>query len=131
MGSATIKPSANIAIVWGTVNAVNAGMNGLLIETLQLTPKNGAPIDIESGAGFAAVQVGLKDGFDGRATAAYDSNIALLAEGANIAVVGPKSDGNAGTTNINCTFWSWSFTRGKKKESTIEIVFTHRPDING
>lgn len=135
-GSPTIKPSANIAIVWGTINAA-AGANanlmpsGLILETLSITPKNGEPIDIEGGAGFAAIQVGIKDGFNARATAVYDGNKALPNEGDNIICVVPKQDGaNVGTKNVNCTFWSWAFTKRRKTEKKIDLYFTHRPDIN-
>lgn len=136
MGTPSIKPSANIAIVWGTGNAAagnnaNVMPSGCIIETLTVTPKNGDPIDIEGGAGFAAIQVGIKDGFNAKATAVYDSNKIMPAEGETITVVVPKSDGaNAGTQNVNCTFWSWGFTKGRKTEQKIELTFTHRPDIN-
>ena len=133
MASPTIKPSANIAIVWGTANSINSPANtaGLILETLSITPKNSDPIDIEGGAGFTAIQVGIKDGFSAKASAVYDSNKAMPGEGDNIVVVVPKSDGaNAGTQNVNCTFWSWGFTRSRKKEAMIELTFTHRPDIN-
>jgi hypothetical protein len=129
----TIKPSGNIAIVWGSGGA-NGGANsitGSICETLTMTPKNAAPIDIENDEGFTAIQVMLRDGFDAKATYVYDSNRSIPAEGANITLVGPKQDGNAGTTNFNCTFWSFGFSRNKKKEKTVEISFTHRPLING
>lgn len=136
MATPNIKPSANIAIVWGSANAA-AGANanvmpsGLILETLTITPKNADPIDIEGGVGFTAIQVGIKDGFNAKATGVYDSNKIMPAEGANITLVVPKSDGaTAGTENVNCTFWSWGFTKSRKKEQTIELNFTHRPDIN-
>jgi hypothetical protein len=129
-GSPTIVPSGNIAIVWGTVNAGGAP-SGSIIETLSITPKDGDPIDIEGGAGFSKIQVGLWDGFGARATAVFDSNLAYPAKGSNVTLVGPKMNGNAGTANYNCTFWSWGFTRSRKKEKMIELNFTYRPDING
>lgn len=131
----TTKTAQNIAIVWGTNSALSGGgnnaMTGAIIETLQVTPKNGSPIDIEEGSGLTAIQVMLKDGFDGKSTHVYDSNRALPAEGANITLVGPKNDGNVGTANYNCTFWSFSFSKNKKKEATVEMTFTYRPLING
>lgn len=134
MGTPVIKPSANIAIVWGSNDAASAGANNLpngrLIETLTITPKNGEPIDIEDGYGFTVVQVMCKDGFNARATAVYDANKALPTEGANVTIVCPKTDGNAGTANINATYWSWGFTRTRKREKMIELFFTHRPEIN-
>lgn len=133
MSSPTIKPSANIAIVWGTANSISSpsGVSGLILETLSITPKNGDPIDIEGGAGFAAIQIGIKDGFNAKATAVYDSNKALPAEGDNITAVIPKSDGNnTGTQNVNCTFWSWGMGKARKKEATVDLTFTYRPDIN-
>lgn len=126
----TTKTSDNIAIVWGSSNAVNTGLKGTLIDSMSLTPKNGAPVDIETGEGLSAIQVLIGDGFDGRAKATYDSNIAALSAGANIVVVAPKTDGNAGTANLNATFWSWSYTRSKKNPAEIEIVFTNRPGMN-
>lgn len=134
--SPTIKASGNIAIVWGSANAVsgaNANVlpSGMILETLTIIPKNGDPIDIEGGAGFSAILVGLTDGFNAKATGIYDSNKIMPAEGANITMVVPKTDGaNAGTTNVNCTFWSWGTTRSRKKEQMIELNFTYRPDIN-
>ncbi len=136
MGTPTIKPSANIAIVWGTQNAVsgnnaNVAPSGMILETLTVTPKNADPIDIEGGAGFSAILVGIKDGFNAKATGVYDSNKIMPAEGDNITVIIPKSDGaNAGTGNVNCTFWSWGFTKSRKKEQMIDLNFTYRPDIN-
>jgi hypothetical protein len=134
MGTPTIKAADNIAIVWGTENAANFGTNmvgGTMLETLSITPKNGEPVDIEGGAGFAKIQVLVKDGFNARATAVYDSNKAIPAAGANVTLVGPKDDGvNTGTQNYNCTFWTWGFTKSRKKEKLIELFFTHRPDIN-
>jgi hypothetical protein len=130
MSTPTIKPSGNIAILWGTDNAMNTP-SGALIDTLQLTPKNGAPIEIEGNQGFTAIQVGLRDGFDARATCVYDANKAYPKEGDTVILVGPKQDGNSGTTNYNCTFWAWQFGRAKKGQATIELMFTHRPDING
>lgn len=135
MSSPTIKASGNIAIVWGADNAANGGANilptGMILETLTVTPKNADPIDIEGNAGFAAVQIGIKDGFNAKASGVYDSNKGLPAEGDNIVLVIPKADGaNVGTQNVNCTFWSWGFTRSRKKEQMVELNFTHRPDIN-
>lgn len=136
MPTPTIKPSANIAIVWGTGNAAaganaNVAPSGMILETLTITPKNADPVDIEGGAGFTAIQVGIKDGFGARASAVYDSNKIMPAEGDTITMVVPKSDGaNAGTQNVNCTFWSWGFVKSRKKEQMIDLNFTHRPDIN-
>ena len=118
------------AIVWGTDNASNM-TDGLILETLSITPKNAEPIDIEGNLGFSAILVGLRDGFSARATAVFVSNKAFPQEGDNITLVGPRSNGTSGTNNYNCTFWSWNFTRGRKKEAMVELVFTHRPDING
>jgi hypothetical protein len=136
MATPTIKPSANISILWGTKNAANgpnanAAPSGMLLETLSFTPKHGEPVDIEDGDGIAAIQV--HPGYDGgafRATGVYDQNKAMPVEGDNITVVMPKRDGNINTTNVNCSFWSWSFTRTRKKEATVELIFTHRPSIN-
>lgn len=134
MSTPTIKASANITLVWGVKGGANFGanaVNGSLLETLQLTPKNGSPIDIEDSDGFSAALVGLKDGFDGKATALYDSAKQMPAEGDTITVVAPNTAANGtGTANLNCTFWSWSFSRNKKKEATIELTFTNRPGIN-
>lgn len=134
MGTPTIKAGANIAIVFGVKNGINIGanvINGLLLESLTLTPKNGAPIDIEDADGFSAALVGLKDGWDGKATAIYDSAKQMPEEGATATVVAPNTAANGvNTANLNCTFWSWGFTRTKKKEAVIELTFTNRPGIN-
>ncbi len=136
MASPTIKASANIAIAWGTANTAsgnngNVLPSGMILETLQVTPKNADPIDIEDGNGFTAIQVGLKDGFNAKASGVYDANKIMPAEGDTIVLVVPKSDGaNTGTQNVNCTFWSWGLTRSRKKEKMVELNFTHRPQMN-
>lgn len=136
MSTPTIKAAGNLAIVWGSINAANAGANimptGMILETLTVTPKNADPIDIEGGAGFSAALVGIRDGFGAKASAVYDSTKAMPAEGDSITLIAPKQDGaNVGTANYNCTFWSWSMTKARKKEQMVELNFTHRPDING
>jgi hypothetical protein len=134
MGSPTIKASNNISIIWGTTNAALGNsnvMNGALIDTLSVTPKNGEPIDIEGNQGFSAVLVGLDDGFSGRAACVFDSNVIYPAYGATVYVVGPRVDGTKGTANYNCNAWGFGFSRNKKGQKTIEITVTHRPDING
>lgn len=129
MGTPTIKAKGNLSIIWGLTNAAN--LTGIELETLKITPKNKEPIDVEGSAGFSAILVGLKDGFNATASAIYDNNTALPAEGATISLVVPKNDGaNAGTQNVNCTFWSWDWSRDKKNPAKIELLFTHRPDIN-
>jgi hypothetical protein len=134
MPTPTIKASANLAIVWGTANSANAGNGvlptGAIIETLTVTPKNGDPIDIEDGDGYAAAQAMINDGFNAKASVVYDANKAMPTEGQNIVLVVPRTDGNSGTRNVNCTFWSWGFTKSRKKEKMVELNFTHRPGIN-
>jgi hypothetical protein len=129
MANPEIKASGNIAIVWGTPSALG-NMSGIVLETLSITPKNGTPIDIEDGAGLAAIQVMLNDGFDAKATVVYDSNKALPAVKEAIILVAPNT-GASGTANYNCTFWSWGFTRSRKKEAMVELTFTRRPNIDG
>ena len=124
-----IKASGNIAIVWGTPNALG-NMTGIILETLTITPKNAMPIDIEDGPGFAAIQSFLEDGFDAKASWIFDSAKALPAAGSNIVLQGPNL-GGTGLANYNCTFWSASLTQAKKKESLCELTFTRRPGING
>lgn len=131
MPSLQIKASSNIAVVWGTKNSVLGNtLAGAICETLTLTPKNASPIDIEDGDGFAAIQVGLDDGFDAKSSHVYDSNKAMPVQGDTVVLVGPKNDGNAGTKNYNCTFWSWGATRSRKKEKMVDFTYTYRPNIN-
>jgi hypothetical protein len=137
MANPTIKASANIAILWGTKSALSNGANtptttllGAILETLTVTPKNSDPIDIEDGDGLAAIQVMVTDGFNAKATAVYDSNKSMPTPGANVTIVAPKADGNNGTTSLNATFWSWGFTRARKKEKLIEFTITNRPNID-
>jgi hypothetical protein len=129
----TTKASGNISIIWGTANGINSpsGLAGMILESLTFTPKNADAIDIENGDGLAAIQVFVEDGGDFKATGLYDSNRALPAAGANVVIVLPKSDGNAGTSNVNATFWSYGFSRGRKKEATVELNLTRRPTIDG
>lgn len=132
--SPNIKASGNIAIVWGTANAANGGAGimptGMILETLTISPKNAEPIEIEGNDGFAAVQVLVADGFNAKATGVLDTNKAMPTAGQNVVLVVPKTDGNAGTTNVNCTFWSWATTKARKKEQLVELNFTYRPEIN-
>lgn len=134
MSTPVIKPTTPIVILWGTANGVlynNASVIPFVVETISITPKNGGPIDIEGNQGFTAFQVGLDDGFDGKATCVYDSNLALPQLGDTIKIPIPLSNGTKGTNNTNCTVWSYGFSRGRKNEAKVELSFTNRPDING
>jgi len=135
MPSPTIKAISNLAILWGATNAAsgpnsNTLPSGALIETIEITPKNGDPIEINDGDGFVAVQVFLDDGFDARISCVADSNKGLPKPGDAVVIVAPKLDGNAGTTNYNCTFWSATISRERGRDARVTMRVSRRPNIN-
>ena len=74
-------------IVWGTGNiAGNAIPAGAIIDSIQLTPKNGAPIEIEDNDGLAWAEVVLRDGFNAKVAAIYDDSKTWPMAGGNAAL---------------------------------------------
>ena len=133
-------------IVWGTGNiAGNAIPAGAIIDSIQLTPKNGAPIEIEDNDGLAWSEVVLRDGFNAKVAAIYDDSKNWPIAGANaalaIAFKGssanaiPFGEGNGaafanGVVTYTCLIASDpELGYNKKKEATISYNLTYRPNV--
>ena len=139
MAAPTLKVKGTISVLWGTKDGALIGdgadatkaPNGMILESLSVTPKDGEPTEIGDGDGATVIQAKLENGSDAKGTAVYDRTKILPVAGTSVNIVVPYDDGvNAGTVVKQYTFWHWSFTRSRKKESTIELFFTHRPEIN-
>jgi hypothetical protein len=117
-------------IVWGTSNTLNAPA-GAIVDSIRITPKNGAPIEIEDNAGFAAIAVLLDDGFDAAMTCVYDMNKAWPNIGDNLKLALPGWTGsNNATTNYNGFVGATpEVDMARKREATIAYKFIYRPGI--
>ena len=140
-------------IVWGTGNILpsgNTALAGSIVESIQLTPKNGEPIEIEDNDGFTAFEVLLRDGFNGKVSVLYDDTKWYPIEGANVALKIPYAGaGNAAipfgegngavftagangvpnTVTYTCLIASMSPSYTKKKEATLDFSLTYRPGV--
>lgn len=141
---ALLKITGNGTIVWGGGGILSAPA-GAIVESLQLTPKNGEPIEIEDNTGLALVEVLLRDGFDAKISCLYDNAKAWPVEGANAALAIPFNgaaanavpfgEGNAatvanGVVTYTCLVCSVSPAYAKKKEALIDINLRYRPQIS-
>ena len=130
-------------IVWGT-GGILAAPAGAIVDSLQLTPKNGEPIEIEDNDGLAAVEVLLRDGFNGKITCLYDAAKTWPVEGANAALAIPYNGASAnaipfgegngaayanGVVTYTTLVASVSPAYAKKKEAMIDIAVTYRPNV--
>lgn len=135
------------SIIWGTSNTVGTNMPaGATVESLRLTPKNGSPIEIEDNNGLAENMVLLRDGFNGKISALYDSSKTWPVEGANVGLVIPytgaaanaipfgESTVSSAVYNTNavtyyCTLISIEPNYTRKKEAMIDFNLAYRPEI--
>jgi hypothetical protein len=133
-------------IVWGAGSVLSGGIPaGAIIDSLQLTPKNGEAIEIEDNDGVCAVEVLLRDGFNGKASILYDAAKSWPVEGANCAVAMNWNGANAnaipfGESNCNmasyangvvtytCLITSVSPAYKKKGEKMVDFAITYRPN---
>lgn len=121
MPSATKKGLTTI--VWGTDGRLGSP-NAAIVESLTITPKNAAPIEIEDNNGFTVSQVILDDGFDVVANCLYDT-----------AKTWPAVGGNCNITNLSNTAFLClvnavpKHTLGRKKEAMIEVSLSYRPGV--
>ena len=130
-------------IVWGTGGSLAAPAGGI-VDSLQLTPKTGEPSEIEAGDGIAAVEVILRDGFNGKAAVLYDQAKTWPIEGANANVAIPFNGANAnavpfgesnqatvanGIVTYVCLVASVSPAYKKKGEAMVDINLTYRPNV--
>lgn len=124
-------------IVWGTNCSETNTPAGAIVESMRLTPKNGAPIEIEDNNGFAAVAVMLSDGFDAQLTCLYDANKTWpnVNQNANILLQTIPVGGTMGA-NVN-NFSNYPCFLGadpeidtaRKREATISLKVCFRPGI--
>jgi hypothetical protein len=133
-------------IVWGTSNVLNAPA-GAIVESISLTPKNGEPVEIDDNDGITAVEVILRDGFNGKISVMYDANKAWPIEGANASLAIPFNGANTNTipfgeSSVNgATYANGVVTYtvliasvggvnyAKKKEGVVEFNVTYRPNV--
>jgi hypothetical protein len=118
-------------IIWGIGNGMNAPA-GALIESIQVTPKNGNPIEIEDNNGFAISEILLVDGFDAKLNCVYDSAKVWPLEGSNVTLNLPMATGNNSnaTTAFVCLVASQAPALKRKGEAMIAFNMTYRPGVS-
>jgi hypothetical protein len=117
-------------IFWGTDNIMNAPA-GAIIESGKVTPKNGAPIEIEGNNGFAASLVFLKDGFDADVKVLYDTAKTWPGNAAALAMSLPNFANN-GNIETFSPCWAASdpeIDDARKKERMLGYKLVFRPDV--
>lgn len=137
MASPNIQIKGLTTIVWGTNLGVPNSVSGAIVETCRLTPKNGAPIEIEDNNGFAAAAVMLADGFDAEITCVYDANKTWpnITQNNNIALATVPVGGTMGGNVNNSTSYICFLGRepetdlARKREGTISLKLCYRPGI--
>ena len=135
------------AIVWGTGSTLGGAnsLGGCVVDSLQLTPKNGEPIDIEGNDGMTSNLVLLVDGFNAKASVMYDSSKQYPGEGANAAItIGFNGLANAvpfGASSVNGTVVNGSSVTytvlvasispayKKKGELMVDFNLVYRPNV--
>lgn len=122
-------------ITWGDSLSPNSNsaLVGAIIESGKITPKNGAPIEIEDNQGFAAVIVFLDDGFDATVNLVYDKAIAWPNIAAKVTLTVPTWNGgaNAADTSYNCFVAATpEIDQARKREATISYKISYRPGLN-
>ena len=139
------KGSPNL--VWGTGSIVSAPV-GAIVDSLQLTPKNAEPIEIEDGSGLGANLILLRDGFNAKATVMYDALKTYPIEGANSALTiafngasnaaipygestvnGSLFNANGNSVTYTVLVASVSHAFKKKGEMMIDINLVYRPQV--
>lgn len=108
-------------IKWGTGSTLGSP-SAAIVESVRVSPKNKAPIEIEDSDGFAAILVFLKDGFDAEAVSVYDSALTWPSEGDAVTLT------IRGTT-YNCWVGSIEDSLARKKEATITLSLVYRPGV--
>ena len=131
-------------IVWGT-GGILAAPAGAVVESIQLTPKNGEPIDIEGNDGTTVNQVVLRDGFNAKVSCMYDGSKTWPIEGTTMSLAIPFTGAAAGTipygegagATYAANVVTYSVLIGappeisfnKKKEATISYQVSYRPNV--
>jgi hypothetical protein len=140
------------SINWGVINIAGGNIpSGAIVESLELTPKNGEPIEIEDSAGLAVNEILLRDGFNAKVSAIYDNNKVWPIEGANANLALPfnnatanaipfgestsntgsvvTGNGNTAIVTYTCLVASISPAFKKKGEEMITLNLTYRPQV--
>ena len=117
-------------IVWGTLGQLGSP-SGSIVESVAITPKNGAPIqDIENGDGASVANVLLSDGFDAKATVVYDTAKTYPALGSAVTLTIPTGSGSGGTTAYSCfVCGDPDINTARKQEAKITLPLRYRPGI--
>jgi hypothetical protein len=121
-------------IVWGTSNIL-AAPSGAVVESISITPKNSAPIEIEGNEGLTNILVILSDGFNAKVSALYDSSKTWPLEGSTVNISIPNYAPGSNTNNTAATFTcvvgsTPELTYGRKKESMIALNLIYRPNVS-
>ncbi|MDE2105495.1 MAG: hypothetical protein KGL39_50175 [Patescibacteria group bacterium] len=136
-------------IVWGTAGVLGGSIPaGSIVQSIRLTPKNAAPIEIEDNDGITAFQILLRDGFNAKASVLYDASKSYPVEGANAtlalnwngALANAVPFGEPGTNGGTATVANGVATYTtlivgvspgfeKKKEMMVDIDLTYRPNV--
>ena len=131
MGLSAVKKGIS-TISWGCDNIMNIP-SGAIIESGKITPKNGEPIEIEDGQGFAAVEVFLDDGFNATVAFLYDQAKAWpnVAQKVTLTLPAWNNTANANTITYNCFVAATpELDLARKKEGTITYQIRYRPGLD-
>lgn len=115
-------------ITWGTDNVMNVP-SGAVIQSGKITPKNGAPFELEDNNGFAFTAVMLDDGFDASVTLIHDSAKSWPDLNANVVMSLPKWGGNGYQSYNTFVGATPEEDMERKREATITYKLIYRPGI--
>jgi hypothetical protein len=126
MPSPTIKGVTTIK--WGTsARLPGAAFTNAVVMRFTITPKNGAPIEIEDNEGFAKVMVLIDDGFDAVAECLFDTAITWPSVGDTVQVKRPNPNAEAA---LNTLLTGIEQSSERKRETTITMRLSYRPGVS-
>lgn len=115
-------------IRWGSASTIGTPST-VIVQSGRITPKNGAPIEIEDMNGFTNTLVFLDDGFDADLDVMYDTALTWPAVADTVALTLPKIGAVGGTQAYNCFMASFPpMNIERKKEAMITIKLIYRPN---
>jgi hypothetical protein len=123
----TLTKKGITTITWGTSDMLGSPV-GAIVESLQISPKGGSPIEIEDNDGFAATLILVPDGFDATATCLFDTAKTWPAIGAAVTLTLPTGWVDGGTS-FSCLLVDKQPQAGRKKEATIQLKLAYRPNV--
>ena len=118
-------------IVWGTGGLVGSPA-GAIVESVAMTPRNGAPIgEIEDGNGASVTNILLDDGFDAKVVCVNDTSKTWPTLGSTVVLTVPPYLGGAGALTAYSCFVAGNheLSMSRKKEATITMTLRYRPGI--